>query len=63
MIFDSKLRPIVLEVNALPSFGADSVLDRKIKLELMMDTFTLLNLSTKRKKTIKKEKAEAFNRR
>jgi tubulin polyglutamylase TTLL6/13 len=45
-----KLKPLVLEVNALASFGTDSPLDRKIKLDLMKDTFTLLNLNMKRKK-------------
>ncbi len=45
-----KLKPLVLEVNALASFGTDSPLDKKIKLDLMRDTFTMLNLSTKRKK-------------
>ena len=50
IILDHKLKPYVLEVNALASFGTDSPLDKKIKLDLMHDTFTLLNLSTKRKK-------------
>lgn len=45
-----KLKPMVLEVNSLASFGTDSPLDKKVKLDLMKDTFTLLNLSTKRKK-------------
>ena len=45
-----KLKPNVLEVNALASFGTDSPLDRKVKLDLMHDTFTILNLSIKRKK-------------
>jgi hypothetical protein len=50
VILDHKLKPYVLEVNALASFGTDSPLDKKVKLDLMKDTFTLLNLSTKRKK-------------
>jgi tubulin polyglutamylase TTLL6/13 len=50
VILDYKLRPYVLEVNALASFGTDSPLDKKIKLDLMRDTFTMLNLSPKRKK-------------
>jgi hypothetical protein len=58
-----KIKPFVLEVNALASFGTDSPLDRKIKHDLMTDTFTMLNLSSKRKKKIKKEKTESFNRR
>ncbi len=45
-----QLKPNVLEVNALASFGTDSPLDKKIKLDLMRDTFTILNLSVKRKK-------------
>jgi len=50
-------------VNSLSSFGTDSPLDKKVKFDLMKDTFTLLNLSVKRKKKSKKEKTENFNRR
>jgi tubulin polyglutamylase TTLL6/13 len=50
IILDHKIRPFVLEVNMLSSYGTDSPLDKKIKFDLMHDTFTLLNLSTKRKK-------------
>jgi tubulin polyglutamylase TTLL6/13 len=50
VIFDHKLRPFILEVNALASFGTDSPLDKKVKLDLMKDTFAMLNLSVKRKK-------------
>lgn len=50
VILDHKLKPYVLEVNALASFGTDSALDKDIKFNLMKDTFTLLNLSVKRKK-------------
>ncbi|CDW79462.1 tubulin-tyrosine ligase family protein [Stylonychia lemnae] len=63
IILDHKLRPYVLEVNHAASFATDSPLDKKIKLDLMKDTFSMLNLSTKRKKQLKKEKAENFNRR
>ena len=49
VIFDHKLKPYILEVNHASSFGTDSPLDKKIKLDLMKDTFTMLNLSTKRK--------------
>jgi tubulin polyglutamylase TTLL6/13 len=58
VIFDHKLRPYVLEVNALASFGTDSPLDKKIKLDLMRDTFTMINLSVKKKKQLKKDKEE-----
>ena len=50
IIIDHKLRPMVLEVNHASSFATDSPLDKKIKLDLMKDTFTMLNLSVKRKK-------------
>jgi tubulin polyglutamylase TTLL6/13 len=50
IMIDSKLKPWLIEVNHLSSFGTDSPLDKKIKFDLMWDTFTLLNLSVKRKK-------------
>ncbi len=53
IILDKKLRPYVLEVNHTASFATDSPLDKKIKLDLMKDTFRLLNLSVKRKKMLK----------
>jgi len=49
IIIDQKLKPWLLEVNHLSSFGTDSPLDKKIKFDLIYDTFTLLNLSVKRK--------------
>ena len=51
-MIDSKLKPWLIEVNHLSSFGTDSPLDKKIKFELMWDTFNLLNLSIKRKKKV-----------
>jgi tubulin polyglutamylase TTLL6/13 len=50
IIFDSTLKPYLLEVNHLSSFGTDSPLDKKIKYDLIYDTFNLLNLSMRRKK-------------
>jgi tubulin polyglutamylase TTLL6/13 len=49
ILIDHKLRPYVLEVNHASSYGTDSPLDKKIKYDLMKDTFTMLNLSIKRK--------------
>ena len=49
ILIDNKLRPFVLEVNHASSYGTDSPLDKKVKLDLMRDTFTMLNLSVKRK--------------
>lgn len=49
-MIDTKLKPWLIEVNHLSSFGTDSPLDKKIKNDLISDTFHLLNLSIKRKK-------------
>jgi tubulin polyglutamylase TTLL6/13 len=50
IMIDTKLKPWLIEVNHLSSFGTDSPLDKKIKYDLIWDTFNLLNLSVKRKK-------------
>lgn len=50
IMIDTKLKPWLIEVNHLSSFGTDSPLDKKIKFDLIWDTFTLLNLSVKRKR-------------
>mgnify|MGYP003351672080 CR=1 FL=1 len=62
-MIDQKLKPWLIEVNHLSSFGTDSPLDKKIKFDLMWDTFTLLNLSVKRKKKAKRDRAEQFAKR
>ncbi len=49
-MIDYKLNPWLIEVNHLSSFGTDSPLDKKVKFDLIWDTFTLLNLSMKRKR-------------
>lgn len=49
ILIDHKLRPYVLEVNHASSYATDSPLDKKIKFDLMRDTFAMLNLSVKRK--------------
>ena len=62
-MLDDKLKPWLIEVNNMPSFATDTPLDEKVKSELMLDTFKLLNLSIKRKKKLKREKQAEFNRR
>lgn len=52
IILDSKLKPILLEVNQAPSFATDSPLDYQVKRQLFVDMFTLLGLSIERKRTI-----------
>ena len=63
IFMDEKVKPFLIEVNSLASFGTDSPLDKKIKSELLTETIQLLNLSQKRKRKIKKERSENFNRR
>ena len=50
ILIDTSLKPWLIEVNNLASYGTDSPLDKKIKGDLIWDTFTLLNLSVERKK-------------
>jgi len=42
IMIDSNLNPWLIEVNHLPSFGTDSVLDRDIKERLMEQVFSVL---------------------
>jgi len=58
IFIDEKIKPWLIEVNHLSSFGTDSPLDKKIKFDLIHDTINLLNLSVRRKKKTKAERAE-----
>lgn len=53
-MLDANLTPWLIEVNHAPSLGTDSSFDKAIKLQLLEDTFKLLNLSHKRKSNYKK---------
>ncbi len=46
---DSQPQPYLLEVNHAPSFNSDTQLDRKVKFDLLADTFRLLNVSVDEK--------------
>ncbi len=59
-MFDSNLKPWILEVNHSPSFSTDSPLDFKIKKNLITDSIKLLNLSYKKKMKYKKQKTIEF---
>jgi len=63
IFIDEKIKPWLIEVNHLSSFGTDSPLDKKIKFDLIHDTINLLNLSVRRKKKTKAERAEQFSKR
>ncbi|BES98112.1 tubulin-tyrosine ligase activity [Nesidiocoris tenuis] len=44
-MFDSDLKPFVLEVNHSPSFHTDTPIDHDVKEALLHDTFNILNLA------------------
>eukprot|EP00826_Nyctotherus_ovalis_P008383 TRINITY_DN12169_c0_g1_i2.p1 TRINITY_DN12169_c0_g1~~TRINITY_DN12169_c0_g1_i2.p1 ORF type:complete len:454 (+),score=85.57 TRINITY_DN12169_c0_g1_i2:235-1596(+) len=58
ILLDHKLKPWLLEVNQAPSFKTDTPLDKKVKTELLVDTFRLIRLDpAKRHKYYKKKNA------
>ena len=46
---DQNLKPWLLEVNHSPSFNTDTPLDKQIKIKVVIDALSLLNLSLKNK--------------
>ncbi|KAH9518410.1 Tubulin polyglutamylase ttll13p [Bulinus truncatus] len=57
IIFDRKLKPIVLEVNHSPSFTTDANIDKEIKGALIWDTLGLVNFgAVDRRKCVEEEK-------
>lgn len=58
IFIDDKLKPWLIEVNSLASFATDSPIDKKVKFDLIYETIAMLNLSTKRKRKVKKERTE-----
>ena len=50
-MLDHKLKPWLLEVNASPSFNLDTKLDWFVKMQLINDTFKIIeaNFSSKQK--------------
>eukprot|EP00644_Phytophthora_capsici_P005862 jgi/Phyca11/98253/e_gw1.2.1404.1 len=63
VLIDEQLKPWLLEVNHLPSFGCDSPLDWSVKEPLISQTFDLLNLSTNDKERYESEHTQALQRR
>ena len=55
IMFDQKFRPCLLEVNHAPSFNTDTPFDRKVKFELIRDTFRIINLNPEAKIQYNKE--------
>lgn len=52
-MLDKNIKPWLLEVNESPSFNDDTEVDKKIKGQLIEDTFRLLDLKKMDKQRIK----------
>ena len=59
VMLDHKLKPYVLEVNHTPSFTTDTPLDCQIKKSLIRDTLILMNINTKVKNQLNKQKLDS----
>ena len=53
VMLDSKLNPVLLEVNYTPSFSTDTPLDALIKKNAIRDTLRLLNMNEKKIQELK----------
>lgn len=49
-MLDSKLKPWMIEVNHTPSFNSDTDIDETIKINLLKDTFDIIQLSVESRK-------------
>jgi len=56
ILLDYKFKPWLLEVNQAPSFSTDTPFDKKVKAELLEDTFKLINLNLDKKISYNKKK-------
>ncbi|CEG42174.1 tubulin polyglutamylase [Plasmopara halstedii] len=63
VLIDEKLKPWLLEVNHLPSFGCDSLLDWSVKEPLISQTFDILNITSSAKKRFETEQARELQHR
>ena len=63
IFIDEKVKPWLIEVNALASFATDSPLDKKIKYDVVYEALAMLNMNPKRRRKAKREKAEQALRR
>ena len=60
---DEKIKPWLIEINSAPSFYTDTPLDKKIKQNVLVETFKLLDVTAKNKlKTEKKLRMELQKR-
>jgi hypothetical protein len=59
-MFDSNLKPWLIEINQSPSFATDSAFDFGLKKKLMEDTIKLLNLNPDRKQAYQEAKEKQY---
>jgi hypothetical protein len=62
-MIDNCLKPWLIEINQSPSFGTDSAFDLSLKKKLILDTFSLLNLTSERKTNYMEEKMRTLGTR
>jgi len=63
VLLDQELKPWLLEVNHSPSLSCESDIDQKIKSKLLLDTLSILHVSTRHSRWLKvKDKSEAAMR-
>lgn len=63
VILDSKLQPLLLEVNHAPSFATESELDCVVKTEVLRDTLSLLDMTPDARRQKKREAREKMEQR
>lgn len=63
IIINSKMAPILLEVNHSPSFTADTPLDHRIKYKLIRDTLQMLGIRTRDRKAYYRERRNETQKR
>lgn len=52
ILIDSKMKPLILEVNHSPSFHTSETVDKEVKESLLKDTLLILNLTQDIKKKV-----------
>jgi len=62
-MLDHKLKPWLLEVNHTPSFTTDTPFDKNIKMNVIKDALTLMNISHETRYKYKKAQRIDFKKR
>ena len=63
VLLDQDLKPWLLEVNHSPSFACENDIDKKLKRQLLIDTLSLLHVSTRYSRILRaRDKSEAAMR-